>query len=182
MPAKGAHTARPHARMRQLDPVSPRHQQRGGKSGLDAALAVAEGNTLPRLPHPTCVEGCPVELCHPRFHKADTARALRPCRRCAKAHQRSAGRVPVCPGEAVRAAALYHEDEEGPVAMRLPQALHRRQRDSPRRHGPIWPSPTSIRVAVAGSGPAGLSFAGAMPRKWALRSMSSRLFTRWAAC
>lgn len=139
--------------------------------GLSAEQAVIEASRCLDCPTPTCMEGCPVSIEIPSFIKniqrgrADLASKVL---RMTSALPAVCGRV--CPQERqCESRCIYHKMKKAPVAIGY---LERFAADSDRelrREGKIGdeerPTSNGIRVAVAGSGPAGLSFAGEMARR-----------------
>lgn len=165
MPAK-ERTLLARVRMPQLDPVYRVTNNEEVNQGLDAALAVAEATRCLDCPTPTCVEGCPVNIAIPDFIKqiqrgrSDLAAAVL---KRTSALPAVCGRV--CPQEKqCESRCIYHKMKKEPVAIGY---LERFAADSEIARGGTkvdMAEPNGIRVAVAGSGPAGLSFAGAMAR------------------
>lgn len=168
MPAK-ERTAIPRAQMPMLDADYRVHSNEEVNQGLSAEQAVLEATRCLDCPNPTCMEGCPVSIHIPDFIKEIqrgrndlAAKVLRQT----SALPAVCGRV--CPQEKqCESRCIYHKMGKEPVAIgyleRFAADAEIASRDNnkatekaPRR---------GIKVAVAGSGPAGLSFAGAMAQK-----------------
>jgi len=133
--------------------------------GLTEAMAVEEAHRCLDCASPTCVEGCPVEINIPSFvknierrHFLDAARVLK----STSALPAVCGRV--CPQEKQCESRCMHiKLGSRPVAIGY---LERFAADYTRLNGLQEPLPKIVKngkkVAVVGSGPAGLSFAGDM--------------------
>lgn len=164
IPAK-ERTAIPRAKMPELDPAfraTTMHEE--VNQGLSAEQAVLEATRCLDCPDPQCVTGCPVEIRIPDFIKniqrgrADLAAEVL---RMTSALPAVCGRV--CPQERqCESRCIYHKMKKEPVAIGY---LERFAADSAADglQAPKAPvEKNGIKVAVAGSGPAGLSFAGSM--------------------
>ena len=133
--------------------------------GLTPEQAVREATRCLDCPTPTCVEGCPVNIAIPDFIKniqrGDNAEAYRILRRTS-ALPAVCGRV--CPQERqCESRCIYNKMKKAPVAIGYLErfAADTARENAPREQAPVA-EPTGRRVAVVGSGPAGLSFAGDM--------------------
>ncbi len=129
--------------------------------GLTQAQAMQEAVRCLDCPNPGCVGGCPVGINIPGFIKnierGDFDSALAVLRRTS-ALPAVCGRV--CPQEKqCESKCIYNKMGKQPVAIGY---LERYAADHGQTQGQTAPQPNGKRVAVAGSGPAGLSFAGAM--------------------
>ena len=135
--------------------------------GLSEEQAVLEATRCLDCPTPTCVEGCPVGIHIPDFIKniqrgdfPEAARVLR----MTSALPAVCGRV--CPQEKqCESRCIYNKMKKAPVAIGY---LERFAADTERLSGKKETpeiKKNGIRVAVAGSGPSGLSFAGEMARR-----------------
>ncbi|MDE6130083.1 MAG: FAD-dependent oxidoreductase, partial [Muribaculaceae bacterium] len=132
--------------------------------GRSEEQAVLEATRCLDCPDPQCVSGCPVSIDIPGFIKniqrgrADLASSVL---RATSALPAVCGRV--CPQEKqCESRCLYNRMKKPPVAIGW---LERYAADAARRTGAPCPMPAErlgIKVAVVGSGPAGLSFAGDM--------------------
>ncbi|MBR8534919.1 NADPH-dependent glutamate synthase [Carboxylicivirga sediminis] len=138
-------------------------------TGLTAEEAINEARRCLDCPDPTCITGCPVEINIPKFIKRielgeflDAARVLKET----SALPAVCGRV--CPQEKQCEAKCFYQIkmEKDPVAIGY---LERFAADYERESGqisvPEVAAPNGIKVAVIGSGPAGLTFAGDMAKQ-----------------
>ncbi len=139
-------------------------------SGLSAEQAVMESHRCLDCPDPQCIHGCPVAVDIPGFIKniergefLEAAMVLK----TTSALPAVCGRV--CPQEKqCESRCIYNKMKKAPVAIGyLERFAADFQREDAREH-PVEvekPLPNGIKVAVVGSGPAGLSFAGDMAKK-----------------
>ncbi len=134
-------------------------------SGISAEQAVLEATRCMDCPDPQCVTGCPVNIDIPGFIKniqrGDIAEASRVLR-TTSALPAVCGRV--CPQEKqCESRCIYHKMKKQPVAIGY---LERYAADTAAAEGKVAAAKAEkrngVKVAVAGSGPAGLSFAGEM--------------------
>ena len=133
--------------------------------GLTAEMAIREAQRCLDCKKPTCVEGCPVNINIPGFIKQiekgnflEAARVLKQT----SALPAVCGRV--CPQEKqCESRCIHHKMKSEPVAIGY---LERFAADFERESGqivlPALAPKNGIKVAVVGSGPSGLSFAGDM--------------------
>jgi len=156
----------------QMDELAPAYRAHRLKEevnrGLTAAAAQQEARRCLDCANPGCVQGCPVGIDIPRFVKhiergefAQAAATLKET----SALPAVCGRV--CPQEKQCESKCIHLKTGGaPVAIGY---LERFAADYEREHGLAVPFTPAVRrgvkVAVVGSGPAGLSFAGDMLRR-----------------
>ena len=137
--------------------------------GLSAEAAVLEAKRCMDCPDPQCVTGCPVNINIPGFikniergHFHEAAVVLKET----SALPAVCGRV--CPQEKqCESRCIYHKMKKEPVAIGY---LERFAADFERESAPdtkpaTAPAANGIMVAVVGSGPAGLSFAGDMVKR-----------------
>ena len=160
--------------MRELDPGYRRHKLREEVNrGLTTEQALTEAKRCLDCANPTCMEGCPVSINIPAFIKniergefLEAARVLK----LTSALPAVCGRV--CPQEKQCESRCMHlKMGHKPVAIGY---LERFAADYEREHGSagqeVLPhredlGGSSVKVAVVGSGPAGLSFAGDMAKQ-----------------
>ena len=136
--------------------------------GLSLEQAQLEATRCLDCPNPTCVEGCPVGIHIPDFIKNIQRGDLPGAAAILKltsALPAVCGRV--CPQEKqCESRCIYNKMKKAPVAIGY---LERFAADAEITRGSEGgddkPASNGIRVAVAGSGPAGLSFAGEMARR-----------------
>ncbi len=129
--------------------------------GLSREQARLEATRCLDCPDPQCVTGCPVGINIPGFIKniqrddVDMAAAI----------IKESSKLPavcgrVCPQERqCESKCIYHKMKKQPVAIGY---LERYAADNARPVKPQQPATLGIKVAVAGSGPSGLTFAGDM--------------------
>lgn len=167
MPAK-ERTAIARAEMPQLDPNYRITCNEEVNQGLSREQAVLEATRCLDCPTPTCVEGCPVGIAIPDFIKNIQRGEFEVAADILK--QTSSlpavcGRV--CPQERqCESRCIYHKMKKAPVAIGyLERFAADAQRKSRKANAIANAKPNGIKVAVAGSGPAGLSFAGEMARR-----------------
>ena len=156
----------PRVSMPELDPIyraTPRLEE--VNQGLTAEMAIREAQRCLDCKKPSCVEGCPVNINIPGFIKQiekgnflEAARVLKQT----SALPAVCGRV--CPQEKqCESRCIHHKMKSEPVAIGY---LERFAADFERESGqtvlPELAPKNGIKVAVVGSGPSGLSFAGDM--------------------
>ena len=158
----------PRVRMPELDPAyraTTRFEE--VNQGLTVEMAMREAQRCLDCKHPSCVEGCPVNINIPGFIKQiekgefiEAARILKQT----SALPAVCGRV--CPQEKqCESRCIHHKMNSQPVAIGY---LERFAADYERESGqtvlPEMAASNGIKVAVVGSGPSGLSFAGDMAK------------------
>ncbi|MCM1450557.1 MAG: NADPH-dependent glutamate synthase [Clostridiales bacterium] len=169
-----AHTAKertaiPRAKMPELPPhyrVTCNHEV---NQGLSTEMAVLEATRCLDCPDPQCVTGCPVQINIPGFIKNVERRNFHEAAMVLKetsALPAVCGRV--CPQERqCESKCIYNKMHKPAVAIGY---LERFAADTENMRGHSHevselPPTNGKKIAVAGSGPAGLSFAGAMASK-----------------
>lgn len=158
----------PRVRMPELDPAyRARTRLEEVNQGLTVEMAMREAQRCLDCKHPSCVEGCPVNINIPGFIKQiekgefiEAARILKQT----SALPAVCGRV--CPQEKqCESRCIHHKMKSEPVAIGY---LERFAADYERESGqtvlPEMAASNGIKVAVVGSGPSGLSFAGDMAK------------------
>ena len=161
-------TSIPRVKMPELDPNYRVTCNEEVNQGLNAEQAVVEASRCMDCPDPQCVTGCPVNINIPGFIKnieRGDFHAAAAVLKETSALPAVCGRV--CPQEKqCESRCLYHKMKKQPVAIGY---LERFAADTERESGnivkPAMEEPNGIKVAVVGSGPAGLSFAGDMAKK-----------------
>lgn len=161
-------TAIPRVKMPELDPEYRSHSRKEEVNlGLDKEQALTEAKRCLDCANPTCMTGCPVGINIPTFIKniergefLEAARVLKQT----SALPAVCGRV--CPQEKQCESKCIHiKMNEPAVAIGY---LERFAADFERESGqisiPEIAEKNNIKVAVIGSGPAGLSFAGDMAK------------------
>ena len=158
----------PRVRMPELDPAyRATIRLEEVNQGLTVEMAMREAQRCLDCKHPSCVEGCPVNINIPGFIKQiekgefiEAARILKQT----SALPAVCGRV--CPQEKqCESRCIHHKMKSEPVAIGY---LERFAADYERESGqtvlPEMAASNGIKVAVVGSGPSGLSFAGDMAK------------------
>lgn len=154
-------TAIPRVTMPHLDPAYRVTCSEEVNSGLSPEQAVLEATRCMDCPDPQCISGCPVSINIPGFIK----NIQRGCTDIAAAVLRHTSSLPavcgrVCPQEKqCESGCIYHKMHKQPVAIGY---LERFAADNASEAPASVPASNGIKIAVVGSGPAGLSFAGAM--------------------
>jgi glutamate synthase (NADPH), homotetrameric len=160
-------TSIPRVKMNELDPEYRSHNKEEVNLGLNEAQALIEAKRCIDCPTPSCMEGCPVNINIPTFIKniergefLEAAKVLKET----SALPAVCGRV--CPQEKQCEEKCIHlKMKNEPVAIGY---LERFAADYERESGnmsiPEIASMNGIKIAVVGSGPAGLSFAGDMAK------------------
>ena len=158
----------PRVRMPELDPAyraTTRLEE--VNQGLTAEMAMREAQRCLDCKHPSCVEGCPVNINIPSFIKQiekgefiEAARILKQT----SALPAVCGRV--CPQEKqCESRCIHHKMKSEPVAIGyLERFVADYERESGQTVLPEMAVSNGIKVAVVGSGPSGLSFAGDMAK------------------
>ena len=159
----------PRVEMNELDAEYRSHTRLGEVNlGLTKEQAMQEAQRCLDCPNPTCMEGCPVSINIPTFIKniergefLEAAKVLKET----SALPAVCGRV--CPQEKQCESKCIHlKMKKAPVAIGY---LERFAADYERESGnisvPEVAEKNGIKVAVIGSGPAGLSFAGDMAKR-----------------
>ena len=161
-------TAIPRVEMNELDPEYRSHSRKEEvNQGLTEEQALTEAKRCLDCANPGCMEGCPVGIDIPRFIKnIERGEILE-----AAKTQKEPGALPavcgrVCPQEKQCESKCIHlKMKEKPVAIGY---LERFAADYERESGqisvPEIKEKNGIKIAVIGSGPAGLSFAGDMAK------------------
>ncbi len=161
-------TAIPRVKMPELDPQYRVTCNEEVNQGINAEQAVIEATRCMDCPDPQCVTGCPVNINIPGFIKnieRGDFHAAAVVLKETSALPAVCGRV--CPQEKqCESRCLYHKMKKEPVAIGY---LERFAADTERLSGnvsmPEIADKNGIKVAVVGSGPAGLSFAGDMAKR-----------------
>ncbi len=167
------HTAKERAaiarvKMPELDPAYRITCNEEVNQGLNAEQAAIEATRCMDCPDPQCIKGCPVNINIPGFIKnieRGDFHAAAVVLKETSALPAVCGRV--CPQEKqCESKCLYHKMKKEPVAIGY---LERFAADTERESGntavPAMAEPKNVKVAVVGSGPAGLSFAGDMAKR-----------------
>lgn len=135
--------------------------------GLTAEMAMREAQRCLDCKHPSCVEGCPVNINIPGFIKQiEKGEFIEAARILKQTSSLPAVCGRVCPQEKqCESRCIHHKMKSEPVAIGY---LERFAADYERESGqtvlPEMAASNGIKVAVVGSGPSGLSFAGDMAK------------------
>jgi glutamate synthase (NADPH) small chain len=159
----------PRQKMPEQDPVERAHNFYEVALGFDNDLALLEASRCLHCKKPYCMSGCPVEVDIPDFVEMVKAGDFIGASWKVKEKNslpRIAGRV--CPQESQCEAkcVLYKKGKGEPCGI---GRLERFVADYAAVHGegklPESPKPAGLKVGVVGSGPAGLTLAGALIKK-----------------
>ena len=162
-------TAISRVHMHELDANYRNHNNEEVNIGLTLEEALTEAKRCLDCPTPTCISGCPVSIDIPGFVKNIERNEILEAASVLK--QTSAlpavcGRV--CPQEKQCEAACIYTQKLGKEAVAIGY-LERFAADFERESGqasiPACAPANGIKIAVVGSGPAGLSFAGDMAKR-----------------
>jgi len=161
-------TAIPRVKMNELDPAYRITCNDEVNQGITAEQAVLEATRCLDCPEPGCMQGCPVGINIPGFIKniqrGQTLLAADVLKQTS-ALPAVCGRV--CPQEKqCESKCIYLKMGKEPVAIGyLERFAADTERLTPGRRLPAKPERLGKRVAVVGSGPASLSFAGEMAKR-----------------
>lgn len=157
----------PRVHMNELDAEYRSHNYEEVNLGLNAEQAQKEAQRCLDCPTPTCMTGCPVEINIPKFVKniergefLEAAKALKET----SALPAVCGRV--CPQEKQCESQCVHlkMGKEAVAIGHLERFAADYERESGQMSVPEIAPSNGIKIAVVGSGPAGLSFAGDMAK------------------
>lgn len=156
------------AKMPMLDPAERIHTNAEVNQGLSAEQAITEATRCLDCPDPQCVTGCPVNIDIPGFIKniqRGEFQAAAGVLRSTSALPAVCGRV--CPQERqCESKCIYNKMKKQPVAIGwLERFAADTELMSHEKVAPEKLAPKGIKVAVAGSGPCSLSFAGDMAKR-----------------
>ncbi len=134
--------------------------------GYSEEQAIAEANRCIQCPRRPCIDGCPVEIDIPGFIKALREGEMPEAVRILKSKNSLPGICGrVCPQETQCESRCPLGKKGAPVAIgRLERYIADWERSHPSSSKQDHPAPTGKRVAVVGSGPAGLTAAADLAR------------------
>ncbi len=160
-------TSTPRVKMPELDPTYRVTCNDEVNRGLTPAQAAVEATRCLDCPDPQCVTGCPVGIDIPGFIKnierGCVGEALEVIR-LTSALPAVCGRV--CPQEKqCESRCIYNKMKKQPVAIGYLERFAADNAGNVPSDTSAGQQPHGARIAVAGSGPAGLSFAGDMARR-----------------
>ncbi|MBQ7162795.1 MAG: NADPH-dependent glutamate synthase [Bacteroidales bacterium] len=158
----------PRVRMNELDAEYRSHNREEVNQGLTAEQAVQEARRCLDCANPTCMTGCPVEISIPSFVKnIERGEFLEAAKVLKETSSLPAVCGRVCPQEKQCESQCFYVQKLGKPAVAIGY-LERFAADYERESGqtilPEQAPKNGIKVAVVGSGPAGLSFAGDMAK------------------
>ena len=157
----------PRVRMPELRPeVRVKSLREEVNQGLTFDQAITESHRCLNCKNPTCVQGCPVNINIPGFIKlletGDIAGAAAVIKQSSSLPA-VCGRV--CPQEKqCEAHCIHHKMNHEPVAIGYLERFVADHANSQMANEQKAQNPTGAKIAVVGSGPAGLSFAGDMAK------------------
>ncbi len=168
-PKKPKKLKMPRQKMPEQDPIARAHNFYEVALGYPNDLALLEATRCAQCKKPQCMKGCPVEVDIPDFVQmvkdGDIVGAAWKIKE-KNSLPRIAGRV--CPQESQCEAKCIVGKKGEPCAIgRLERYVADWTAENYQGELPELPAPTGHRVAVVGSGPAGLTLAGMLRRKGA---------------
>ena len=158
----------PRVHMNELDPDYRRHNKEEVNQGLTEEQALKESKRCLDCANPTCITGCPVEINIPGFVKnIERGEFLEAAIVLKKTSALPAVCGRVCPQEKQCESKCFYTLKLGkePVAIgHLERFAADYERESGQISVPEIATSNGKKVAVIGSGPSGLSFAGEMAK------------------
>ncbi len=159
----------PRVHMNELDPEYRSHSLKEEVNlGLNEQQAVTEAKRCLDCANPTCITGCPVEINIPKFIKnIERGEFLKAAQTLKETSALPAVCGRVCPQEKqCESKCIYTQKmKKEPVAIgHLERFAADYERESGQISIPEVGKKNGIKIAVIGSGPAGLSFAGDMAK------------------
>ena len=162
-------TAIPRVKMNELDPEYRSHSRKEEVNlGLSEEQALTESKRCLDCANPSCMQGCPVGINIPGFIKnIERGEFLEAARVLKKTSALPAVCGRVCPQEKQCESQCIHlkMKHEAVAIGYLERFAADYERESGQISVPEIAAPNNIKVAVVGSGPAGLSFAGDMIKR-----------------
>jgi glutamate synthase (NADPH/NADH) small chain len=158
----------PRVRMNELDAARRSRSREEVNLGLTAEQAMQEAARCLDCPKPSCMDGCPVGVQIPTFIKyIEAGQFLEAAGTLKETSALPAVCGRVCPQEKQCEAQCIHlKMNKEPVAIGyLERFAADYERESGHMSTPAVAPPKGVRIAVVGSGPAGLSFAGDMAKR-----------------
>ena len=155
--------------MGEVDPMERIQSNIEVNTGLTEDEAVNEARRCLDCPDPTCISGCPVEINIPKFIKRiEQGEFLQAAQVLKETSALPAVCGRVCPQEKQCEAKCFYQVKmkKDPVAIgHLERFAADYERESGQISIPEVATANGIKVAVIGSGPAGLTFAGDMAKQ-----------------
>jgi glutamate synthase (NADPH/NADH) small chain len=158
----------PRIHMPEQDALQRSRNNKEVNLGLTAEQAMVEARRCIDCPDPTCMKGCPVSIYIPGFIKQiETGNFLEAAKVLKETSALPAVCGRVCPQEKqCEAECIYVRSGKDPVAIgHLERFAADFERESGQISVPEVAPANGIKIAVVGSGPAGLSFAGDMAKR-----------------
>jgi len=155
-------------RMNELDAATRSRNTEEVNLGLTPKQAMQEAQRCLDCPNPSCMSGCPVGIHIPTFIKyIEAGEFLKAASTLKETNALPAVCGRVCPQEKQCEAQCIHlkMQKEAVAIGYLERFAADYERDSGQISVPKVEAPNGIKVAVTGSGPAGLSFAGDMAKR-----------------
>jgi len=158
----------PRVKMPEADPEIRSHNYEEVNRGLSLEQAMAEARRCLDCVSPNCITGCPVEINIPKFIKnIERGEILEAARTLKETSALPAVCGRVCPQERQCESQCFYPQKLKKEAVAIGY-LERFAADYERESGnisiPETATPNRIKIAVVGSGPAGLAFAGDMAK------------------
>ncbi|WP_321436298.1 bifunctional dihydroorotate dehydrogenase B NAD binding subunit/NADPH-dependent glutamate synthase [uncultured Bacteroides sp.] len=158
----------PRVHMNELDAEYRSHNREEVNQGLTLEQAMQEAKRCLDCAHPTCMTGCPVEINIPKFVKnIERGEVLEAAKTLKETSALPAVCGRVCPQEKQCESQCFYVQKMSKEAVAIGH-LERFAADYERESGqisvPDLDESNGIKVAVIGSGPSGLSFAGDMAK------------------
>lgn len=158
----------PRVHMNELDPEYRSHNREEVNQGLTLEQAMQEAKRCLDCVNPGCISGCPVEINIPKFIKnIERGEVLEAARTLKETSALPAVCGRVCPQEKQCESKCIYVQKMNKEAVAIGH-LERFAADFERESGqisvPDLDESNGIRIAVIGSGPSGLSFAGDMAK------------------
>lgn len=158
----------PRAKMNELDPEYRSHSRKEEVNlGLDEKQALTEAKRCLDCANPTCMTGCPVGINIPKFIKnIERGEFLKAAQTLKETSALPAVCGRVCPQEKQCESRCIHlkMGKQAVAIGYLERFAADYERDSGQISVPEIAEKNNIKIAVIGSGPAGLSFAGDMAK------------------
>ncbi len=166
MPDKDAYK-KPKVKIPEQDPRKRARNFKEVNLGYTEEMAIEEAKRCLQCKKPTCIEGCPVEVDIPGFIKLILEKEfVLAARKIKETNSLPAICGRVCPQETQCEKTCVLSKKWDPIAIgRLERFVADYERDKGYVEIPSVAYPTGKKVAVVGSGPAGLTIAGEMIKR-----------------
>jgi glutamate synthase (NADPH) small chain len=155
-------------KMREVNPLERVKGNTEVNMGLTEQMAVKEAQRCLDCVNPTCIEGCPVGINIPEFVKyIEAGNYLGAAKTLKETNALPAVCGRVCPQEIQCEASCFYKiklEKEAVAIGHLERFAADFERESGKIHIPEVPKSNNIKIAVIGSGPAGLSASGELAK------------------